>query len=59
MYGHRVQASLGMGYVTLDVPITADIIRATHFEIDVADRRVPVQAQLGSWYDPTNERTKS
>jgi hypothetical protein len=48
-----------MGYVTLDVPITADIIRATHFEIDVADRRVPVQAQLGSWYDPTNERTKS
>ena len=59
MYGHRVQASLGMGYVTLDVPITADIIRAIHFEIDVADRRVPVQAQLGSWYDPTNERTKS
>jgi 4-methylaminobutanoate oxidase (formaldehyde-forming) len=59
MYGHRVQASLGMGYVTLEVPITAEVLRATQFEIGVAERRVSALAQLGPWYDPTHERTKS
>ena len=59
MYGHRVQASLGMGYVTLEVPITTEVLRATQFEIGVAERRVSALAQLGPWYDPTHERTKS
>ncbi len=58
MYGHRVEGSLGMGYVRLGVPITADLIAATRFEIDVGDRRVPAQARLGPWYDPKHERTK-
>ena len=58
MFGHRIEASLGMGYVKLDQPITADLIRATKFEIGIGDRRVPAQAQLGGWYDPRNERCK-
>jgi 4-methylaminobutanoate oxidase (formaldehyde-forming) len=58
MYGHRVEASLGMGYVKLDQPMTADLIRATRFEIGIGDRRVAAQAQLGGWYDPRNERCK-
>jgi glycine cleavage system aminomethyltransferase T/glycine/D-amino acid oxidase-like deaminating enzyme len=58
MYGHRIGASLGMGYVKLTQPITPDLIKATKFEIGVGDRRVPAQAQLGPWYDPKNERTK-
>ena len=59
MYGHRVEASLGMGYVKLQEPITPELLRATRFEIGVGDRRVPAQAQLGAWYDPKNERSKS
>ena len=59
MYGHRVEASLGMGYVTLAGPITAELVARTRFEIGVGDRRVAAQARLGAWYDPKNERTKA
>jgi heterotetrameric sarcosine oxidase gamma subunit len=58
MYGHRLQASLGMGYVKLKEPITASLLLNTRFEIDVAGVRVPCQAQLSPWYDPKNERIR-
>ena len=59
MYGHRIEASLGMGYVTLAQPITAELLRATRFEVGVGDRRVPAEARLSAWYDPKNERIKA
>lgn len=59
MFGHRVQASLGMGWVRRPHAITPDWIAATRFEVGVADRRVPARAQLGAWYDPKNERVKA
>ena len=59
MYGHRVNASLGMGYVSQPHAITADWIAATRFEVGVGDRRVQAQAQLGAWYDPKNERVRA
>ncbi|MFO1330187.1 MAG: FAD-dependent oxidoreductase [Rubrivivax sp.] len=59
MFGHRVQASLGMGYVRRPHAVTADWIAATRFEVGVGDRRVPARAQLGPWYDPKNERIRS
>ena len=59
MYGHRVGASLGMGYVRLDQPITAALLAAIRFQIGVADRLVAASAQLGPWYDPSNERIRS
>ncbi len=58
-FGHRVGASLGMGYVTLDEPVTAALLQATRFEIGIGDRRVPARAQLGAWYDPKNERIRA
>ena len=58
MFGHRVEASLGMGYVKFSEPVTPELIAATHFQIGVADRLVPAQAQLGAWYDPQNKRMK-
>jgi 4-methylaminobutanoate oxidase (formaldehyde-forming) len=58
MFGHRVGASLGMGYVKFSEPVTPELIAATHFQIGVADRLVPAQAQLGAWYDPQNKRMK-
>jgi len=59
MYGHRVAAPLGMGYVRRPHPVTADWIAATRFEIGVGDRRVPARAQLGAWYDPKNQRVRA
>jgi glycine cleavage system aminomethyltransferase T/glycine/D-amino acid oxidase-like deaminating enzyme len=59
MYGQRIGASLGMGYVTRPHAITADWIATTRFEIGVGDRRVSAQAQLGAWYDPNNERVRA
>jgi len=58
MYGHRVEASLGMGYVRLPHALTPDVIAATRFEIGVGDRRVRASAQLAPWYDPKGARIK-
>ncbi|WP_234413680.1 FAD-dependent oxidoreductase [Ideonella sp. A 288] len=59
MYGHRVQASLGMGYAKLPQPVTAEVVAGTRWEIGVGDRRVPAVAQLRAWYDPKNERIRA
>jgi heterotetrameric sarcosine oxidase gamma subunit len=59
MYGHRVDASLGMGYITMPHAITPDWIAATRFEIGVAERRISARAQLTPWYDPKGERIRS
>lgn len=59
MYGHRVGASLGMGYVRLDAPLTAQVLGQARFEIAVGDRRVPARARLGAWYDPDNLRIRA
>lgn len=58
MYGHRVDASLGMGYVRADVPITAEWIAAQTFEIEIGWERYEAQAQLAPFYDAKGERTK-
>jgi 4-methylaminobutanoate oxidase (formaldehyde-forming) len=51
MYGHRVGASLGMGYATLDEPITPALLAQARVEVEVAGRRVPARAGLAPWYD--------
>ena len=57
--GHRIEASLGMGYVQLDEPVTTELLRHTRFEVGVGDRRVSAEARMGAWYDPANERIKN
>lgn len=59
MYGHRVEASLGMGYVKAAEPITADWIAAQKFEIEIGWERYEAQAQLAPFYDPKLERVKA
>ncbi|WP_027135915.1 GcvT family protein [Geminicoccus roseus] len=59
MYGHRVEASLGMGYLEADRPITREWLAAHPLEVEIAWRRVPVQAQLAGWYDPDHTRIRS
>lgn len=59
MYGHRVDASLGMGYVQADEPITSAWLAAQQFEIEVAWTRIPARAQLAPFYDPKSVRVRS
>jgi 4-methylaminobutanoate oxidase (formaldehyde-forming) len=59
MYGHRVEASLGMGYVRADEPVTSDWLAAQSFEIEIAWERYEADARLAPFYDPGSERVKS
>lgn len=56
-YGHRVGASLGLGYVNCADGVDADFL-AGPFEIEVACERVPAQAQLRPFYDPDGARVR-
>ena len=58
MYGHRIGASLGMGYVTANEPITAEWIATQEFEIEIGWERYKALAQLMPFYDPKLQRVK-
>jgi len=58
-YGHRIGASLGMGYVSAPGGVTADFLKSGEFEVEVACERYPAHLQLGPFYDPRNERIKA
>jgi glycine cleavage system aminomethyltransferase T len=59
MYGHRVNASLGMGYIKMPHPVTAEWLATAKVEVGVGERLVRAQAQLTPWYDPKGERVKA
>ncbi|MGD9507499.1 MAG: FAD-dependent oxidoreductase [Geminicoccaceae bacterium] len=59
MYGHRVGAPLGMGYLTFAEGVSQAWLDAQELEIEVAWQRVPARARLAAWYDPLNERIRS
>jgi len=59
MYGHRIEASLGMGYLRAADGVTKDFIEAGSYEIDVAAEHVPASAQLAPFYDPKMARVKA
>jgi len=58
MYGHRVEASLGMGYVRGEMA-NAERLAAGGFEIEIAWERVPASAQLEPFYDPRSLRVRA
>ena len=59
MFGHTVDAPLGLGYVFHpDGPVTADWIDAGDYEVEVADERVPARVSLRPFYDPASERVR-
>ena len=57
-WGHRVGASLGLGYVTCDAGVTEDWLTSGDWQVEIAWKRYPVQVQLRPWYDPKGERLK-
>ena len=59
MYGHRVGAPLGMGYLQHAEGVTQAWLDGLGLEIEVAWERVPATAQLAPWYDPGNARIRS
>ena len=58
MYGHRVGAPLGMGYLHYEDGVTQAWLDGLELEVEVAWERVPAKAQLTAWYDPRNERIR-
>ncbi len=57
-YGHTLGASVGLGYVKSDEPITADWLAAQKWQIDVAGQRHDASASLRAAYDPSGSRMR-
>jgi len=57
-YGHRVGASLGMGYVSCPGGVTPDWLASGAWEAEIAWKRYPVRLQPGPWFDPKGTRPK-
>jgi 4-methylaminobutanoate oxidase (formaldehyde-forming) len=57
-YGHRIGASLGMGYVACPGGVTADWLATGKWEVEIAWTRYPARLQLGPWLDPKGERLR-
>ncbi len=56
-YGHHLGGAIGMGYVPC-AGESAEQVRASSYEIDVAGTRVKAEASLRPMYDPKSERVK-
>ncbi len=49
MWGHTVDAALGMGLASRGEPVTADWVRNGHWEVELPGGRFPARVQLGPW----------
>jgi len=58
-YGHRIGASLGLGYVSNQHGVTKEWLSSGRWEVEIAMKRYPIEAQFGAWYDPKNTRVRS
>lgn len=56
-YGHFLGGSVALGYVPCAGQSAAEVL-ASHYEIDIAGRRIPAHASLAPMYDPKAERVK-
>jgi 4-methylaminobutanoate oxidase (formaldehyde-forming) len=51
-YGHSLGGAVGIGFVTLDQPVTPDIVERGPWSIDIAGRLHAARASLRPLYDP-------
>ncbi len=58
-YGHRVEASLGMGYVRIAGGVTSSALAAARAEVEIAGKRTQATLQLAPFYDPQSIRVRS
>ncbi len=57
-YGHTLGGAVGIGFVQWYEPLSAEIIGAGDWEIDVAGKRIKARASLRPLLDPGMERIK-
>ena len=57
-WGHRVNLSLGLGYVKNEAGVTIDWIESGKWEVELAWKRHAAKVQLSSFYDTKGERIK-
>lgn len=55
-YGHRLEASLGLGYLHQPGGITQGWLDATPLEIEIGWQRFAAEASIKPFYDPSNSR---
>jgi glycine cleavage system aminomethyltransferase T/glycine/D-amino acid oxidase-like deaminating enzyme len=58
MYGYSLGASVGLGYVSADEPVTAKWLSSQDFSIRIAGVDYSAIASLRPLYDPKSERVK-
>ena len=58
-WGHRVNLSLGMGYVGNREGVTKDWIESGTWEVELAWKRYAARVQLQGFYDPRGEKIKA
>jgi glycine cleavage system T protein len=58
-WGHRLEKSLGLGYVHCEEGVTREFLDSGNFEIEIAWQRYPAKVQFAPFYDPKSERIKS
>lgn len=58
-YGHTLGGAVGIGFVELDEPLTADIVNTGDWEIGVAGKRFTARASLRPMFDEATARVKS
>lgn len=59
MFGHRLNKSIGMGYVHHPDGVNRAYLEAGTFAIEVAGKTIPAAAQFGPLYDPKSTRIRS
>ncbi|MAI78221.1 MAG: oxidoreductase [Deltaproteobacteria bacterium] len=58
-YGHTLGASVGLGYVEADEPVTKAYLDSGEWEVELALQKHRARASLRPLYDPKGERIKS
>jgi 4-methylaminobutanoate oxidase (formaldehyde-forming) len=57
-YGHRIGASLGMGYVSCPGGVAPDWLANGNWQVEIAWKRYPAKLQMRPWYDPKGDRVR-
>ncbi len=57
-WGHRIQRSVGIGYISHKEGVTDAFVAEGRYEMDSALQRYPLIAGLVPWYDPAGERVR-
>ena len=55
-YGHTIGASVALGYVHAEEPVTPEYLSAARWGVDVAGALVPAHVALTPPYDPQRTR---